>query len=80
MRIFRKGLVAVADYEDLPVASQEVSSNALPADVDWRSKGAVTPVKKQGPCDAGWAFRAAGAVESLRAISGKGLMNLSPRP
>jgi C1A family cysteine protease len=59
------------------VAAPEVSNDALPASIDWREKGAVTPVKNQGGCDSGWAFSAAGAVEGLGAISGKGLKDLS---
>jgi Papain family cysteine protease len=32
-------------------------------DVDWRAKGAVTPVKNEGTCLDDWAFSAVGAVE-----------------
>ena len=48
-----------------------------PQSIDWRTLGAVTPVKNQDPCSCGWAFASTGAVEGAWNVSGKPLVSLS---
>ena len=52
-------------------------SVSYPASVDWRSKGAVTPVKDQGQCGSCWSFSTTGALEGAYAIKNSKLVSFS---
>jgi len=58
-------------------APKHVAATAPPASVDWRTQGAVTPIKDQQQCGSCWAFSATGSMEGAWAISKNHLLSLS---
>ncbi|XP_073107503.1 senescence-specific cysteine protease SAG39-like [Elaeis guineensis] len=50
---------------------------AAPTSMDWRTEGAVTPIKDQGECGCCWAFSAVAATEGITKLSTGKLISLS---
>lgn len=59
-------------------STEGLNLDAVPinADIDWTTKGMVSPVKNQGSCGSCWAFSAVGVLESWALFKGQ-RVNLS---
>ncbi|GJR73691.1 senescence-specific cysteine protease SAG39-like protein [Tanacetum coccineum] len=68
--------LAVNEFADLTNEEYE-NVTAVPSSMDWRTKGAVTPIKDQGQCGCCWAFSAVAAMEGITQLKTGKLISLS---
>jgi cathepsin L len=66
--------IDVSGFAKLTLLPANTTSTAA---ADWRSKGAVTPVKNEGDCFVSWAFGSTALVEGYHAITTGMLLSLS---
>ncbi|GMP73862.1 hypothetical protein CsSME_00031463 [Camellia sinensis var. sinensis] len=60
-----------------PTSFRYANVTDVPPTIDWREKGAVTPVKNQGQCGCCWAFSAVAAMEGINQLKNGNLISLS---
>jgi len=78
---FKSQQASCAFTADEEIVNQNIYTfpevGALPAAVDWRNKGAVTPVKDQGQCGSCWSFSTTGVVEGNYFLQNNELLSFS---
>jgi C1A family cysteine protease len=55
----------------------DTQKSTAPDSIDWRTQGAVTPIKDQGQCGSCWAFSTTGGMEGCVKIASGSLISMS---
>ncbi|KAL3574297.1 hypothetical protein D5086_024910 [Populus alba] len=78
LKVARKGYRRPLQTRPMKVTSFKYENvTAVPATMDWRKKGAVTPIKDQGQCGSCWAFSTVAATERINQLTTGKLVSLS---
>ncbi|KAM7498005.1 hypothetical protein LguiA_022419 [Lonicera macranthoides] len=73
----RNGFKRDHGYASPATSFKYENMTVVPSTIDWRMKGAVTPIKDQGECGCCWAFSAVAAMEGITQLKTSKLISLS---
>jgi C1A family cysteine protease len=72
-----KKMLTLKVPENMVETPHVIDTVGIPTAIDWRTKGAVNPVKNQGQCGSCWAFSATCAIEGHHQIQSGTLISLA---